>query len=137
MGKRAYAIPHGRRELAGALKGQVSAARTASSTWAKPQARSKWPCPESAGVDLRVVEPTRLKRFATGNGLASKAEVLHAVKQVFKLDLGDDDDSADALMLARSRLGRLTTRSSYGGAVRLRWWRRSKAESLSAVPDGR
>lgn len=56
---------------------------------------------EAAGISLRVIEPARLKRFATGNGMASKAEVLHAVKLVFGLDLGDDDDSADALMLAR------------------------------------
>jgi Holliday junction resolvasome RuvABC endonuclease subunit len=56
---------------------------------------------EAAGVELQVIEPTRLKKFATGNGQASKAEVIHAVKVVFGIDLGDDDDSADALMLAR------------------------------------
>jgi len=52
-------------------------------------------------VEPLVVEPTRLKKFATGNAQADKAEVLHAVKSVFGLDLGDDDDAADACMLAR------------------------------------
>ena len=52
-------------------------------------------------VEPMVVEPTRLKKFATGNAHADKAEVLHAVKSVFELDLDGDDDAADACMLAR------------------------------------
>lgn len=52
-------------------------------------------------VEPLVVEPTRLKKFATGNAQADKAEILHAVKSVMGLDLGDDDDAADACMLAR------------------------------------
>jgi Holliday junction resolvasome RuvABC endonuclease subunit len=52
-------------------------------------------------VEPLVVEPTRLKKFATGNAQADKAEVLHAVKTLMGLDLGDDDDAADAVMLAR------------------------------------
>lgn len=52
-------------------------------------------------VELQVVEPARLKKFATGNAMASKEEVLHAVKTVYGLDLGDDDDRADAYVLAR------------------------------------
>lgn len=52
-------------------------------------------------VEPVVVEPTRLKKFATGNAQADKSEVLHAVKSVLGLDLGGDDDAADACMLAR------------------------------------
>jgi Holliday junction resolvasome RuvABC endonuclease subunit len=52
-------------------------------------------------VEPVVVEPTRLKKFATGNAQADKAEVIHAVKRVCNLDLGSDDDAADAYMLAR------------------------------------
>lgn len=54
-----------------------------------------------SSVEPVVVEPTRLKKFATGKPQAAKAEVLHAVKAVGGPDLGDDDDAADAYMLAR------------------------------------
>lgn len=56
---------------------------------------------EAGDVEPLVIEPARLKKFATGNAQASKEEVLHAVKVVFGLDLDGDDDTADALMLAR------------------------------------
>lgn len=48
-----------------------------------------------------VVPPSTLKLFATGNGLAKKDEILHVVKNTFKLDLGTKDDAADAFFLAR------------------------------------
>lgn len=46
-----------------------------------------------------VVAPTSLKKYATGNGKASKVEMIHAAKQ-FDRTLGTDDE-ADALHLAR------------------------------------
>lgn len=48
-----------------------------------------------------VVPPTSLKKFATGFSTADKAQVLHAVKIYYGVDLGDDDDAADALVLAK------------------------------------
>jgi Holliday junction resolvasome RuvABC endonuclease subunit len=54
-----------------------------------------------SGVEPIVVPPTQLKRFATGSGSADKEAILHAVKTHLGVMLGDDDDAADALMLAR------------------------------------
>lgn len=54
-----------------------------------------------ASVEPAVVEPLRLKKFATGKPQATKSEMIHAVKAVGGPDLGDDDDAADAYMLAR------------------------------------
>ena len=48
-----------------------------------------------------LVEPTRLKLFATGNGAAGKEDILHAVKKLYSLDLGSNNDAADAWWLAR------------------------------------
>lgn len=52
------------------------------------------------GLDLQVVEPTRLKKYAAGSGLATKVDILHAVKSVWGLDLTQDDE-ADAYVLAQ------------------------------------
>ena len=51
-------------------------------------------------VEPIVIAPTRLKLFATGKAQAEKVDVLHAVKNQFGLDLKNNDDAADALMLA-------------------------------------
>lgn len=48
-----------------------------------------------------VVPPTTAKLFATGNGLATKSQVLHAVKNATGQDFGKEDDIADAYVLAR------------------------------------
>lgn len=54
---------------------------------------------ERFGLEMQVVEPARLKLFATGNGQASKKSVVaYAVRH--KPGLGDeDDDEADAIVL--------------------------------------
>ena len=52
-------------------------------------------------IEPTVIEPLRLKKFATGKAQADKSDVIHAVKTTLALDLGDDDDAADACMLAR------------------------------------
>lgn len=52
------------------------------------------------GIECRRIEPSRLKKFATSNGQASKDEVLHAVKDVWGVDLTDDNEG-DAYVLAR------------------------------------
>lgn len=48
-----------------------------------------------------VVPPTVLKLYATGNGLATKEDVLHVVKTVYGHDFGEENDVADAFVLAR------------------------------------
>jgi Holliday junction resolvasome RuvABC endonuclease subunit len=47
------------------------------------------------------VPPMSLKKFATGNGFADKTKMLYSVKQLLGVDLGDRDDEADAVHLAR------------------------------------
>lgn len=56
---------------------------------------------EAVGVEPWVIPPTTLKKFATGNGLAKKEDVLHAVKNKYGYDFTDRDDVADAFFLAR------------------------------------
>lgn len=51
-------------------------------------------------VECRVIEPSRLKKFATGNGAASKEEVLYAVKDLWAVSLTDDNEG-DAYVLAQ------------------------------------
>jgi crossover junction endodeoxyribonuclease RuvC len=52
------------------------------------------------GVDLLVVPPTMLKKFATGRGHATKTQVMTAVETLWGAkDL--DDNSADAVVLAQ------------------------------------
>ena len=54
--------------------------------------------PES---ELVIVPPTSAKLFATGHGHAEKRDVIHAVKIHYGVDVGKDNDAADALVLAR------------------------------------
>ena len=53
------------------------------------------------GCEPHVVPPTTLKSFATGNGLATKEDVLHVVKTIYGYDFGGRDDVADSFFLAR------------------------------------
>jgi Holliday junction resolvasome RuvABC endonuclease subunit len=53
------------------------------------------------GIHPEVVPPSLLKKFATSNGLADKDKVLHAVKTNWGQDFGDEDDIADAYVLAK------------------------------------
>ena len=48
-----------------------------------------------------IVTPALLKKFATGNGLATKEDVLHAVQTIYGHDFEVRDDVADAFVLAR------------------------------------
>lgn len=48
-----------------------------------------------------IVPPSTLKLFVTGNGAANKDDILYTVKTRWGVDLGDRDDEADALGLAR------------------------------------
>lgn len=54
-----------------------------------------------APVEPLVVSPTSVKLFASGAAQASKELMLHAVKTNYGYDFGDDDDAADAFVLAR------------------------------------
>lgn len=56
---------------------------------------------ELFAVEPAEVAPTSLKKFATGHGGADKAAMLYAVKTRLGVDLGDRDDEADAVWLAR------------------------------------
>lgn len=56
---------------------------------------------EAIGVEPLVIPPTTAKLFACGNGHADKREVIHAVKIHYRVDVGADNDAADALVLAR------------------------------------
>jgi Holliday junction resolvasome RuvABC endonuclease subunit len=48
-----------------------------------------------------IVEPTRLKKFATGNGAATKEEIIYAVNHHWKFPLPKrSDNAADAAALA-------------------------------------
>lgn len=51
------------------------------------------------GVEATVVPPTQLKLFADGNGRAE--DLIHAVKRHWGIDVGEDDNAADAYALAR------------------------------------
>jgi crossover junction endodeoxyribonuclease RuvC len=55
---------------------------------------------QELGLVLTVVEPTRLKKFATGKGIATKEEVIHAVNTEWKASLHQTDE-ADAYVLAQ------------------------------------
>lgn len=52
------------------------------------------------GKECRIIEPSRLKKFATGNGAATKEEVLYAVKDLWGVALTDDNEG-DAYVLAQ------------------------------------
>lgn len=51
-----------------------------------------------------VVAPGQLKKFAGVKDQSDKAKVLHAVKTLWGEDFGDEDDVADAYVLARIAL---------------------------------
>lgn len=50
---------------------------------------------------LTVVEPKRLKLFISGDGAATKEDVLYSVKKGYGVDFEGDDDKADAFALAQ------------------------------------
>lgn len=54
---------------------------------------------EHGAVEMQVVEPARLKIFATGNGQSDKKEVMKYVVQTLKFSVTGDDE-ADAAVLA-------------------------------------
>lgn len=58
------------------------------------------------GSEPYVVEPVRLKYFATGHWQAEKEDVIHAVKSNWGLTT-DNDNVADAYVLARIAYGML------------------------------
>lgn len=51
-------------------------------------------------VEPLSVPPMQLKLYATGDALASKAAVIHAVKTEWGYDAKGDDDAADSYVLA-------------------------------------
>lgn len=55
----------------------------------------------SSVVEPLIIPPTSAKLFACGNGQADKREIIHAVKIHYRVDVGEDNDAADALVLAR------------------------------------
>lgn len=55
----------------------------------------------SDSTELVVVPPTSAKLFATGQGHAEKRDMIHAVKIHYGVDVGADNDAADAFVLAR------------------------------------
>lgn len=63
---------------------------------------------ERYALELVVVPPTQLKLYAAGHGHAE--DLIHAVKEHFGHDAGDDDDEADAFALAH--LARALTRKT-------------------------
>jgi Holliday junction resolvasome RuvABC endonuclease subunit len=56
---------------------------------------------DSVGAEPLIVPPSSLKLFAAGSGHAPKEDLLSSVKNELGVDLGDADDEADALCLAR------------------------------------
>lgn len=52
------------------------------------------------GYDVLEIPPNTLKKEATGYGMASKENMIYSLKKLFKVDVGDDDDCADALLLS-------------------------------------
>ena len=55
----------------------------------------------AAGIDVRSYGATRIKRFLTGNGHASKSQMQRAVQVALNLDaLPEPNDVADALAIA-------------------------------------
>jgi Holliday junction resolvasome RuvABC endonuclease subunit len=50
-------------------------------------------------VEATIVPPSQLKLFADGNGRAE--DLIHAVKRHWGVDVGTDDNAADAYALAR------------------------------------
>jgi Holliday junction resolvasome RuvABC endonuclease subunit len=53
-----------------------------------------------AGIPLLIVAPKQLKKFVTGHGSASKAQMIKAVAKYYGI-LTDDDNIADAVGLMR------------------------------------
>lgn len=52
---------------------------------------------EDNGIEYRGYSPTEVKKHATGKGTASKDQMIAAAKQKFGVDVGEDDNQADAL----------------------------------------
>jgi crossover junction endodeoxyribonuclease RuvC len=59
-------------------------------------------------IELMIVPPLSLKKFVTGNGHATKEQVLYSVKTVWGIDFKDASDSADAFGLAKLAWARAT-----------------------------
>jgi len=55
-------------------------------------------CASDFCPDIQLVEPTRLKKYATGNGGASKERMIEAAMREWEITLNDDE--ADAIWLA-------------------------------------
>jgi crossover junction endodeoxyribonuclease RuvC len=54
-----------------------------------------------SGVNIEIVPPSTLKMIVTGNGHASKEDMIKFVNNYLKVDLSEDqDDEADAIGLA-------------------------------------
>lgn len=89
-----------------------------------------WVC-ERHDLEPQVVEPARLKLYATGNGQADKAAVMEYVVRRLGYPV-DGDDAADAIVLAHI---------SFALAVKERPATRDQAEVLRALrhpePPGR
>lgn len=56
---------------------------------------------QAFGIEPADIPPASLKLYATGSGAADKELVLYTVKTAWGVDLGDRDNEADALALAR------------------------------------
>lgn len=52
---------------------------------------------EDNGIEYRGYSPTEVKKHATGKGTASKDQMIAAAKSKFGVDVGMDDNQADAL----------------------------------------
>lgn len=52
---------------------------------------------EDNGIEYRGYSPTEVKKHATGKGTANKDHMIAAAKQKFGIDVGEDDNQADAL----------------------------------------
>jgi len=95
------------------------------------------------GVDVAVVAPAALKRYATGKGNASKDQVLAAAVRRWP-DIDMDNNGADALWLAamgRDHIGHPIVRMPAANRLALdavAWpaWPSDRADELAGVPAG-
>lgn len=53
---------------------------------------------ESRGIEYKGYAPTKIKKFATGKGNASKEDVINSVKEKYNY-IGSDDNEADSIAL--------------------------------------
>jgi Holliday junction resolvasome RuvABC endonuclease subunit len=53
------------------------------------------------GVPTTVIAPTTLKKFGGRSGSASKSQMIKTAQEAFDIELGTQDDLADALWLAQ------------------------------------